>query len=153
MAVLKLTTAAACEVVGLHRDRFNEHVAAGNFGCAPPTVAGKARVFDPTEMLGLFYFKRLMDDGLPAAIAGSIACQLMVCAQEYPDEKVLAHVETYMVGSFMPFHQAPLPDTWDTHRTSGSDVRKVTFYNVEKARQLIAHYTEEYASTIGPRDE
>lgn len=153
--VPKLTTAAACRVARIDRDRFNEHVAAGRFGCAPDTVPGRARLFDPNDMIALWLFREFMDDGLDAKVAGSMACEIAACAKVNPDAKTISLIQDYFYGRSgraMPADQVPAHDTWDTVTISGSDIRKVTTYNVDKLRRMIAHYTEEERSIIGESD-
>ena len=151
----KLTTVAACEVAGIDRDRFNEHVAAGNFHCAPKTTAGKARAFDPDDMLALVMFRRFTNDGIDAKTAGNMACAIGVVARQYPTERTIAFVFDYFSGggrAYLPA-QVPAHDKWDTELLSGTDIREVRYYRIGKERDMIAHYTAEYAATYGPRDE
>lgn len=157
--VPKLTTAAACRVAGIHRDRFNEHVAAGAFPCAPETVPGRTRLFDPDDMISLRLFRELTDDGFDARKAGLIACAVATAARQHPSASVIAYVETY-AGSpsafpaegVPPFSEWDDPATWDHGVFRGSDPRKVTFFRVSKLRQLIAHWTEQERSIIGEND-
>ncbi|MBO9579868.1 MAG: hypothetical protein J7498_03160 [Sphingobium sp.] len=157
MAVVpKLTTIAACRVARVHRDRFNEHVAAGHFECAPKTVPGRARLFDPDDMIALWLFRELMDDGLDARRAGAVACAVALEARLHPDEKSITYVQDYFGpdhGTAVPTSLVPAPDDWDKVLFSGSDIRKTTTFNIAKIRALIAHYTEEERSIIGPDDD
>lgn len=149
----RLTTKAACRVAGLDRDRFNEHVAAGNFGCAPSTIPGRARLFDPDDMVALFLFRDFLDDGVDAKTAGAMACEIGLCAKLNPDEPTISLVYTYFSGfKAYPTTSVPTPDQWDTILLSGTDIRKVLTYRISKLRQLIAHYTEMERSTIGEDD-
>jgi hypothetical protein len=151
----KLTTTAACRVARIDRDRFNEHVAAGRFPCAPRTVPGRARFFDPDDMIALWLFRELMDDGFDAARAGAIACEVATAARAHPNEPAIAYVEDYFVpptGTAFPVSMVPDPSEWDSTLFSGTDIRKVTIFRISKMRQLIAHYTEEERSIIGPDD-
>lgn len=149
----KLTTVAACRVAGFHRDRFNELVHDGLFACAPKTVPGRARLFDPDDMLALVLFKRLMDDGSTPMSAGSVACTVADAAKNAPEANAISYVETY-VGSntAYPASQVPSPDAWVDTLFSGSTIRKVTTFNVAHLRQIIAQYTEEERAIIGADD-
>ena len=149
----KLTTKAACRVAGLDRDRFNEHVASGAFPCAPDTVRGRARLFDPDDMIALFLFREFLDEGTDAKRAGLLACEIAQCAKFNPDARTISVVYTYF-SSFhaYPSENVPGPSEWDTVLFSGSDIRKVLTYRVGKLRQMIAHYTEEERSIIGEDD-
>lgn len=154
MAVPKLTTIAACRVAGINRDRFNEYVAAGQYRCAPSTVAGRTRLFNPDDMLTLFLFKRLIDDGYTIEKAGDIACALGVVAKLHPEERFLSYVEDYFIGHGTAFRAQDVPayEKWDDVLFSGTDIRKVTTFRIGKERDLVAHYTEEQRSIIGGDD-
>lgn len=152
--VPKLTTKAACAVARIDRDRFNEHVAAGSFDCAPRTIPGRSRLFDPNDMIALWLFRELMDDGFDAKRAGSIACEVAASARQYPDAPAISYVESYFSGSGDAFPANAVPDSakWDEVLFSGSDIRKVTTFRIGKLREMIAHYTEEERSVIGSDD-
>lgn len=150
----KLTTVAACRVAGLDRDRFNEHVASGAYTCAPATTPGRARLFDPDDMVALFLFRSLMDDGFNAKRAGEIACTVALAARIHPEERSISYVESYFPGGHaFPSAQVPNAENWDTTLFSGTDIRKVTTFRIGKLREMIAHYTEEERAIIGPDDE
>ena len=151
----KLTTAAACRVARLDRDRLNEHVAAGRFPCAPDTIPGRNRVFDPDDMIGLWLFRELMEDGFDATKAGLIACAVAHTARQNPNARTISYVQTYFGsgGTALPSDKVPAASQWDTALLSGTDIRKVTTFRIGKLREIIAHYTEEERSVIGNPDE
>ncbi len=151
----KLTTAAACRVARIDRDRFNEHVAAGRFRCAPSTVPGRARLFDPDDMIALWLFRDLMDDGYEAAKAGFIACEVANAARRHPDAGAITFVEDYFEprgGNAVPADQVPTSSEWDHAFFGGTNIRKTTTFNITHLRRLIAHYTDEERSVVGERD-
>ncbi len=154
IGIPKLTTTAACRVAKFDRDRFNEHVAAGRFTCAPDTVPGRTRLFDPDDMIALWLFRELMDDGLDALRAGRIACAIADVARTNPQARAISYVQGYFGerGHAFPADNVPAHSEWDRVTFSGSDIRKVTTYRIGKLRELIAHYTEEERSKIGPDD-
>lgn len=150
----KLTAMAACRVARIDRDRFNEHVAAGRFPCAPETVPGRARLFDPDDMIALWLFRELMDDGFDAAHAGRIACAVATAARDNPDAGAISYVQSYFGGgTAVPTDAVPAASDWDNTLFSGTDIRKVTTFRISKLREMIAHYTDEERSVIGERDE
>lgn len=153
MIVPKLTTMAACRAVGLSRDRFNEYVHAGQYDCAPATVAGRARLFTPDDLLGLKLFKQNLDDGMPPKIAGEIACDVMAYAKQYPDEPVIGILTAYIgiIRAVKPSEVPPM-DLWTSVAWSGSTIRKVDYFNVAHLRALIEHAIEEERSIIGEAD-
>ena len=148
----KLTTVIACRVARIDRNRFNEHVAAGNFGCAPATSPGRARLFTPDDMIALWLFRELMDDGFEARRAGTIACEVAQSARENPDARAISYVQDYFPvrGFAFPADKVPLHGEWDdVVFPAGSDIRKVTTFRIGKLRDVIAHYTAEEAAIIG----
>lgn len=155
----KLTTKVACRVARMDRDRLNEHVAAGRFPCAPETTPGRARLFDPDDMIALWLFREQMDDGFEASTAGHIACEVARAARENPEARTISYVEDYFRGSrgasrghAFPTETVPSPDKWDSVLFSGTDIRKVTTFRIGKLREMIAHYTEEERRIIGDDD-
>jgi hypothetical protein len=157
MTVPKLTTKAACRVAKIDRDRLNEHIAAGAYDCAPDTIPGRARLFDPNDMIGLWLFRELMQDGFDARAAGKIACSVMFAARETPSAPAISYVQDYFIGGrgfAVPFDMVPPPSDWETNLfcPGGTDARKVTTFNIAKLRKIIAHYTDEERSIIGEDD-
>lgn len=156
MAVVpKLTTVAACRVARIKRDRFNEFVAAGQFNCAPGTIPGRSRLFDPDDMIALWLFRELMDDGFDARMAGDIACKVAFLARFNPDARAISYVQDYHGhdGEACLAERVPDPSKWDSVALSGKGIRKVTTFRISKLREMIAHYTEEERSIIGADDE
>ncbi|MCM5558078.1 hypothetical protein [Pleomorphomonas sp. JP5] len=152
---VKLTTAAACRVARIDRDRFNEHVAAGRFGCAPATIPGRTRLFDPDDMIALWLFRELMDDGMDAATAGATACEVAAVARRRPEAHAVSAYYDYFVPPgvhALPADEVPDPSDWDKVMLGGSDIRKVTTFNIRKTRELISHFTEEERSIVGELD-
>jgi hypothetical protein len=155
-----LTTAAACRVARIDKQRFNEHVAAGRFPCAPQTVPGRARLFDPDDMLALWLFRDLMDDGTDAAHAGRIACAVSAAARLYPEAPAISYVQDFFAGIAgntdgiaVPADQVPDPADWDAVLFNSTDIRKVTTFRIGKLRKIIAHYTQAEMSFVGGDDK
>ncbi len=65
----------ACEIAQLHPDRMNEHIASGDYHCAPSTQAGKPRIYEIDDLVALCTFSHLMKMGIVAKKAGEFACQ------------------------------------------------------------------------------
>lgn len=153
-AIPKLTATAACRVARIDRDRFNEHVAAGRFPCAPETIPGRARLFDPDDMVALCLFRENLDDGFDALRAGVIACAVAEAARLNPESSSIAYVQDYFGSRGFAVRPEDVPGhtVWDKVAFNGSNVRKVTIYNIAYLRALIAHATEEERSIIGPND-
>lgn len=149
----KVTTAVACRIVRLDRARFNEAVSGGYLRCVPETIAGRSRYFLPDDLLAPWYFRELVEDGYTREKAGHIACAVAEAARRNPDAPAISYVESYFRGgSAFPADQVPDHSKWDTVNFSGTDIRKVTTFRVSKARDLIAHYTNEEISKFGEED-
>lgn len=151
----KLTTKAACRVVEIDRDRFNEHVAAGRFRCAPDTVPGRARLFDPNDMIALWLFKDLMDDGYEAWKAGVVACKVAEAARANPDSATISYVYDFNLprgGRAFPSADVPASNSWQERTFSGSVIRAVTTFNIAELRRIISERTDAERSIIGEDD-
>lgn len=149
----RLTTVIACRVAGIDRARFNEHVNAGNYNCAPATTPGRARLFDPDDVLALRLFNDLMNDGFVPKRAGEIACEVAHAAKLSPEARTIAYVESFFRGGHaVPADDVPAHGEWDRVLFSGTDIRKTTIFRIGKLREIIAHYTEEERSIIGDPD-
>lgn len=72
----------ACEAVGLDRDRFNEEASAGIYPCAPSTDAGRARVFEEPDLIGLYIYARLRRMSMTAEHSAHLACQVVEQARQ-----------------------------------------------------------------------
>ena len=153
--MIKLRTATACKIARLERDRFNEAVAGSYLTCVPSTSAGRARVFLPDDMLALWYYRELVEDGLTRERAGHVACAVAKAARTYPDALAIAYVEDYFgpnSGQALPASDVPDHSKWDTELFCGTDIRKVTIFRVGKARASIARNTAKETSTYGTED-
>lgn len=150
----KVTTALACRIVRLDRARFNEAVSGGFLRCVPETIRGRSRYFLPDDLLALWYFRELVEDGYTREKAGQIACAVADAARRNPNEPAISYVESYFLGDGDAFPAGNVPDhsKWDTHSFGGTDIRKVTTFRVSKARELIEHYTMEEISKFGEED-
>ncbi|ASM72833.1 MULTISPECIES: hypothetical protein [Roseobacteraceae] len=60
MTLKKLPTSAACDVVGLDRQRLNEDIASGIYQCAPEARASIGRFWDKADLCGLFVYAFLL---------------------------------------------------------------------------------------------
>lgn len=150
----KISTTIACRVARIDRDRFNEAISAGFFKCAPKTIPGRARYFEPEDMIAVCLYRELLEDGMTKERAGHVACSVSNAAKRNPDADYISLVNDYFNGwgDSYPADEVPSFENWDKVNFSGSDIRKVTTFNVAKLRKLIAHYTAEELSYHGPED-
>ena len=151
----KLTTKAACRVARIDRDRFNEHVAGGRFPCAPITIPGRARLFTPEDLVPLWLFQELTEDGYDSTTAGRIACEVARVARVNPEAPVIALVWGFTApptcDAVIADH-VPAPGEWGTTLFGGGTIRRVDYFNIAKTREFIARAIEEEQAVIGERD-
>lgn len=86
-----MSSTYACEVAFVNKQRFNEAVARGDYPCAP-AVAGRTRIFAARDVVGLWLYGHLTDEGIPPAKAGELACQLVEVMRRRPDLEEVALV-------------------------------------------------------------
>lgn len=75
----------ACRVAGIDKQRFNEAVAAKRYPCAPEVKKGGTRTFNQDDMVALFVYARLIEQDMPASVAGEIACDLRSRLNDFPE--------------------------------------------------------------------
>lgn len=152
---VRLTTKAACRVARLDPNKLNEAIKREDYTCAPKTVPGRARSFDPHEMIGLWYFREFMDEGYSPKKAGERACLLQEASRIYPQARTLTMVFDYFYGraTVLPTNEVPPAEKWDEVLFSGTDIREARTYRIGKTRDMIAHYTEEERGIIGEDDD
>ena len=100
----------ACQVAGIEKQRFNEAVAAGRYKCAPDVRKGGTRTFDHNDIVTLFVYARLIEQEIPARVAGEIACSLRSKLGEFPDAKEL-RVPRYSEHGKTPPGELPIPSS------------------------------------------
>lgn len=165
MSKLRFRAALACRIVKLDRVKFNEAVSLGAYPCAPPTIAGKARIFNEEELLPLFFFARFLDFGLSLHLAGSLACEAASAART----SYYAHNDriTWVRGTIGQTMLAPTVQQHDgtvvakydpDHEKNGTHypglgriVFSIDFY-ISHVRQIIADAIEEERSLLGEED-
>jgi hypothetical protein len=143
--VPKLTTTLACRVARIDRDRFNEAVASGHFNCAPETTPGRARIFHPEDMIALWLYRELLDDGYRKDFAGQMACAVSSAARRNPNAPTITFLQGYFgpgVGEAVTADRVPNAETWSQANFDGTDIRKTTTFNIQKLRELISFRTE-----------
>jgi hypothetical protein len=75
---LKFRTKAACRIVGIDPQRLNEAIAAKDgYSCAPKTRPGVSRIFDEFDLMSLYVFRRLTEEGFSQKLASNYACGLL----------------------------------------------------------------------------
>ncbi len=156
-------TKLAMEIAGMNPLRFNDIVAAGHYRCAPPASPGKARRFREADLIGLYWFQRMVDQGMTVKVAGDIACRLVDYLQEHAaldglySEARIAFVECTS-GSFFT-HASKLQKDL-SEAAAGPLVSphhgfalRTTIFELAYVRQLIAEKIEEWDNAAGDEDE
>jgi len=145
-----IRTKLAMEIAGLNPLRFNEYVAAGTYPCAPRTDPGKPRRFREPDLIGLWWFSKMIAEGVSAARAGNVACRLVEYLKESVDTDGLCphmrvtYVETTGFSFFMPTEKfaACLLDKdgkpWEAVEFQGGILVKGTTFELAWVRKLIA---------------
>jgi hypothetical protein len=85
-------TQDACRIARIHRDRFNEAVAADFYPCAPVVARGATRLFSRLDLVGLYIYGRLLDNDFPPRLAGRFACKIQLKLQEEPEAKSITYL-------------------------------------------------------------
>lgn len=70
---IKVRAPLACRIAGIDRERFNEAVAKGDYPDAPPAGSGNPRIFQMHDLIALYVYGRLLEDGAPVRNAGEFA--------------------------------------------------------------------------------
>jgi hypothetical protein len=141
----------ACRIADIDRDRFNEAVAAGNYNCAPPVQRGSTRVFDEDDLIALFAYGRMLEDGYPPKLAGRLACLVRGClgdANAEEDIIVLFRTSTGMLRAWAGSHQKT-----PRGKFAGSPVIWRLSFDVANIRKFVRREAEEELSIVGPDDE
>lgn len=148
MTKLKAKTATACEIASVNAQRFNEAVNAELYPCAPPTKRGASRVFDLQDIIALWVYGCLTEEGLPPRSAGEVACDLRDLLRQQPDIEDACHVRKSIGSS--EWH-GPNFDRAAT-RLSGLEIVSVREWRFGSLRQRIALELEEEATHVGRDD-
>ena len=82
---IRYPASVACLVAGIDKQRFNEAVAAKRYRCAPEVPRGGTRTFNKHDMIPLFIYARLVEQGIPPSVSGEIACAAKQKLDENPE--------------------------------------------------------------------
>jgi hypothetical protein len=157
--VRRVRAALACKIVKLDRVKFNDAVASGVYPCAPATTPGSTRIFDEERLIPLYFFARLTEFGVTAAIAGRIACEMATAARA--DSTKNADRIVLVRGTQDEFWTAnEEPDKYDPEHEKkgmkypviGRVIFTVEFY-VKHVREIIAEALDYEDSILGREDD
>ncbi|NBN76841.1 hypothetical protein GWI72_01005 [Microvirga tunisiensis] len=149
-AKLKFRVKAACRIVGIDPQRFNEAVAAGHYGCAPEVARGATRLMDYNDLVALFFYRTFLDQEFPPRLAGLYACRIRSrlddLAEDEGDVMLLRYFNNrgeVLVENRLPANQRP-------PRAEGL-LQRFSF-DVVAARQVLDKLIAEELSIIGEDD-
>lgn len=160
-----IRTKLAMEIAGLNPLRFNEYVAAGSYRCAPRTDPGKPRRFREPDLIGLWWFNKMLTEGVSAVRAGEVACRLVDYLKEHVDADGLCphvrvtFVETTGFSFFMPTEKfaACLRDKdgkpWEVVEFQHGILVKATNFELAWVRKLITDAIDAWDNEAGDDDE
>lgn len=149
----KFRTKQACRIADIHRDRFNEAVAAGNYPCAPKVLRGSTRVFDEDDLIVLFFYGRMLEEGYQPKLAGRLVCLVrdeLRCSKDSEDEILLVRTaaSNYEVwrGSHVKeiIRRGNAGHSWVFWRLS---------FDIGNIREYVQREAEVEASILGADDE
>jgi len=130
-------------------------VAAGDYPCAPETIAGRGRLFEENDIIALYVCAcELRKKEVRPSTAGQIACQVRTVLHERPEANVIA-VSRDFVSSRVFIARPPEGDgnLAPFEITDHPDVLSITSYNIARVRELVQLGIAEEAQIIGPQDE
>lgn len=147
MSKFTFTTHAACKIATMDRLRFNQHVHAGHYPCAPETIAGRTRAFDVDDIIALFFFARLLDSGQRPEFAGRTACLIRRAIHED------ATAEKVAVGVILASNpiQTIIPPGSDVGKVlpAGFTLLSATEYNIASVRVLVTESCDQISKNVG----
>lgn len=152
-------TKLAMQIVGLNPLRFNEMVAAGHYPCAPRTEPGTPRKFREPDLIGAWWFVRMMGEGIKVERAGNIACRLIEFLKEsagtdglYSEPRV-TFVETTGPSFFKATNKFAEDLKGDVTTYTGYVLVKATNFELAFVRKIIADAIEAWDNEAGDDDE
>lgn len=146
----KFRTQAACRIARISPQRFNEAVAAGNYPCAPEVARGSTRVFTESDLIALFFYGQLLEQGFPPRLAGQYACRVSAVLDRVPDENEVVVIRSE-IGKIEGLAGSLLEET--PKASSAGLVLQRFIFDVENARKIIRKEIAEELSVIGEDDE
>ena len=145
----KARTALATRIARVDRQRFNEAVAEEFYPCAPQTVRGSSRVFDVNDIVALWVYGRLVEEGMIPRKAGAVACELRALLKEYPEADRVVHV---LDGFFSTIWLRREDLDPSAEFISGTNIFSAREWFLRFVRERVIHELEEEYNTLGPED-
>lgn len=147
MQNIKFRIKSACRIAQIEHQRFNEAVAAGHYPCAPEVARGSTRLFSYSDLIALFFYGRLLEQGWPPRIAGQYACRILDALKRSPEEKAVMVIYTTANG-FTSLAESQLSEPPRVGTGSALVLQRFSF-DIENARQIIDREIDEETSIVG----
>lgn len=145
-----MTSTYASEVAFINKQRFNEAVARGDYPCAPK-VEGRARSFTALDVMGLWLYGHLTNDGIPPARAGTLACEFVEVLRLHPDLE-----EVLIVREAFRRRHVVAPENLDSLKSftlGGTSIISIETWDLRQQHKNIAHqFAKLSARHIHPDD-
>ena len=147
-------TRAACRIADIDPQRFNEDVAAGDYPCAPSTRSGVSRVFDETDIVGLFIYSRLTRRPEPyrlsKKLAASVAQGVMGKLRESPDTDPARVDFPFDDAGYCMGAREGDPPSFVT--PEGIHVATTVCFDVKRIREFVRQRVVDEANILGEED-
>lgn len=140
-------TKTACRVVDIDRQKLADLIASEDYPCAPATSAGVSRVFEIDDMVALYLFARLNERGLPAKLAGAIACRVREGMQNDPSADRIVIGRAVSGASGMTSFEHWNPEGKEVN--PGMPLMVTEIYDVRNIRTLVRAGLEREARVLG----
>jgi len=152
-------TKLAMEIADFNPLRFNEFASEGVYKCAPRTEPGKPRRFREADLIGLWWFSKMLKEGITAERAAGIACRLVNYLQEFPGGLCpyprVTYVETTGHSFFTPTSKfvADMEEPDDVYAYQHGILVKATNFELAFVRKIIAEKIADWDNEAGDDDE
>jgi hypothetical protein len=145
------TTAAACYIADIDRQKLTDAISSGEYDCAPRTVAGRARTFFVPDLIALHIYARYTNDlGYPTKIAARFACEIRQILEQEPDAEFVQLIQPIMGSASATADSEVDPEI--TH-VSGLPIRHRMIFDLRNTRARILAELAAFGRTVGNLDE
>lgn len=140
-------TQIACRVVEIDRQKLADAIATGDYPCAPATSAGVARVFEVDDMAALYLFARLNERGVPAKMAGAVACRVREGMKNTPDADRIVIARALNGASGMTPFEHWNPEGREIN--PGMPLMVTEIYDVRNIREIVRQGLDRESRILG----
>lgn len=149
MSKLRARASLAFQIANVSPQKFNDAVADNFYVGAPPTVRGAARIFDVDDIVGVFVFARLLDEGLPPRHAGDIASNLRMTLLRHDRKREATSVffVTNLAGKWVWL----VGEDFDPKATEsgGAPIVAVREWRLKTIREHVSNRLDDEGSIVG----